>query len=151
MKFITSIALAILSLGLASCLNTGFVGHRYAYDINAEFKSDMSAPVAMNAGFESHSAAAVPPEHSLSVKRLRNSEEIATGEVLSTISRLSIERTSSNPGMEFDCVTVAATGDAADNATKNKAASMAAKAQEDPSTPGIDVATQIATSPSSIR
>lgn len=153
MKLFASIASLLGTMAFSSCGNTAFIGHRVGYDINAEVKSDLSSPVSMNVGFESHSGVAVPPERSLLPNQLTKSTNIPQGDVLPTISRLSIERltvaTGANTtGTEFDFVTVTASGNAAINATKP--ASMAASAQESPSTPAVDAATEIATSRSSI-
>ncbi len=139
------------ALMMCSCANTGFIGHRVAYDVNAEIKSDLSAPVAMNVGFESHSAVAVPPQKSLNLGELISTGKIAGGEVLPTISRLSIQRQTGLTGIEFDYVTITATGDAAENATSNKSKSMAADAQKASATKTPDAATNIATSSDSIE
>lgn len=140
---------ALMLVLLASCSNTAFIGHRDAYDINAELKPDLSAPVSMNVGFESHSAVAVPPQQSLLGGQLWQTDQIAKGDVLPTITRLSIERIAGNTGTEFDYVTVTASGDAAIKTTATQ--KMASSVESDRSSPAVEAVTDIATDPKSIR
>ena len=135
---------------VTSCSNTGFIGHRVGYDINSEIKSDLSAPIAMNVGFESHSGAAIPPEKSLSLGELGKTGSIAEGEILPTISRLSIQKNTGTTGTEHDYVTVTATGDAAVFATRNNNKNMVEDVKNANSSKVSDVATKIATDPESI-
>jgi hypothetical protein len=147
---ISAIALHLL-LG-TSCGNTGFIGHRMAYDINAEVKSDLSSPVSMNVGFESHSGVAVPPRESLTNNQLPGTTNIAKGDVMATVSRLSIERLEGGTyGTEFDYVTATATGQAAINATKPETKESIAASVASPKTQATDALTQIATSTKSIN
>ncbi|WP_411827049.1 hypothetical protein [Luteolibacter sp. AS25] len=145
----TNIKLLLLTAtSLSSCTNTGFIGHRVGYDINAEIKPDLSAPVAFNMGFESHSAVAVPPERSLLPTQLTFTNNVPEGDVLSTISRLSVERLTGSTGAEHDFVT--ASGDAAENVTKGSSLAGGVKAAAATGTP-TDAATQIATTGDSIE
>jgi hypothetical protein len=132
---------------LASCANTAFIGHRTGYDINTEVKPDLSSPVSMNAGFESHSGVAAPPEKSLPPKYLRRTENLPNGQVLPTISRLSIERNIAGAtGAEVEYVTLTATGQAAVNTTDpRKMASISEDAAQNETNPSL--LTQIATEP----
>ncbi len=108
--------LAIIASGLCSCTNITLMGHVAAYDVNAEFKGDPVTPVSMNAGFESHSFVAVPPEHSGHWTENTNHLFLPKGDVLPTISKLKIEGIPSDDslsGVAFDFVSSGATGEAA--------------------------------------
>ena len=115
MKPIRVLAICALSL-LPSCTHVTMLGHVAAYDVNAEFKGDPITPVSMNAGFESHSFVAVPPEHSLTLRENLSGDFLPVGDVLPTISRLRIERIKTEAawkGVAFDFVSSGATGEAA--------------------------------------
>lgn len=99
-----------------SCSDITMLGHIAAYDVNAEFKGDPVTPVSMNAGFESHSFAAVPHAHSLTPTEYAKSDYLPVGDVLPSISRLRIEGIGANDalgGVAFDFVSSGATGLAA--------------------------------------
>jgi len=156
--FLTSCAAAASLSLLASCANTGFIGHRLGYDVNAELKPDMSAPVAFNAGFESHTSVAMPPRKSLSMNDLRNSLKLPKGEVLSSVNRLEIQRIqpsagTNDTGVELDFVTVTATGAAADAATgpKGQTGETIQKSSQTPNSLEVSQITKIATDPASTR
>lgn len=91
----THILLPLFSLpvlALTSCANITFIGHDRAYDINAQLKPDLTAPLAMNAGFESKSILAVPPREPQPLGGLMNRFSLPKGDVLSTISKLDVTR-----------------------------------------------------------
>lgn len=100
-----------------SCTNTAFVGHDRAYDLNVGLAADLTKVVALNAGFEGKSYAAVPPEQPLNPIRLLKSGHVAKGEVLSTLSALKIQRLyldGTNGAATVDFIASTATGEAAD-------------------------------------
>ena len=105
-----------LVAAFTSCTDITLLGHVAAYDINGEFKADPVTPVAMNAGFESHSFAAAPHAHSMKQSEYAKSDFLPVGDVLPTISRLRIEGVGTNDalgGLAFDFVSSGATGKAA--------------------------------------
>lgn len=111
--FLLPISFATL---LPSCTNITMLGHVAAYDINAEFKGDPVTPVGMNAGFESHSFVAVPPEQSGHWRKNFQHDFLPKGDVLPTISKLKIEGIGTSDalgGIAFDFVSSGATGEAA--------------------------------------
>ncbi len=115
MKTSHFLILALLA-PLSSCTNITMLGHVVAYDVNAEFKGDPVTPVSMNAGFESHSFAAVPPVHSGYWWQNFQSKFLPVGDALPTISKLKIQGVPTHDawnGIAFDFVSSGATGEAA--------------------------------------
>ena len=96
------------------------IGHERGYDLNAQLKADMTAPVSMNAGFESRTAVAVPPRKSMMLSELFSRLMMAEGDALSTISRIDVTRVHQDD-RAFDGInylSVLATGKAATQATR---------------------------------
>jgi hypothetical protein len=125
---LTAISAACL---LSGCANSLFVGHKHGIDLETEVKSDMSAPISFNFGYQSHSAIAVPPRKSLSPSDLPKTSQLAEGELLSTYSVFKLQRnvgsvtdpvtgntTSINQPGAFTIRTGLATGSAATNISK---------------------------------
>lgn len=127
MKFFQIRSLLSLSiLGVVSCANTTLVMHKSALDINAEYSSDLTKPVSFNAGYESRAIVAVPPRDSQPLKTLVDQEVVPEGDVLSTVTAVKVERVivrdaKASDSVAFDFIAAAATGKAADEATKNPA------------------------------
>ena len=126
------IHLQILSLMpllfISSCANVTIIGHERGYDLNAQLKADMTAPVSMNAGFESRTAVAVPPRKSMMFSDLFSRLMMAEGDALSTISRIDVTRVHQDD-KAFDGInylSVLATGKAATQATRLAATSATA-------------------------
>ena len=115
--------LALSILGAASCANTTMVMHKNALDINAEYSSDLTKPVSFNAGYESRAFVAVPPRNSQPLQTLVDQQVVPEGDVLSTVTALKVERVivrdaKATDSVAFDYIAAAATGKAADAATK---------------------------------
>jgi hypothetical protein len=119
MKFII-LASSILCLCLSpSCTHITLLGHKSAYDVNAEFSGDPIAPVSLNAGFEGRSFAAVPPKEAVKFWKNLSVRGLPKGDVMSTILELKIEKVTAQgtgSNVAFDYVTSGATGLAADAA-----------------------------------
>lgn len=119
MKIIRIIFIAFSIWHLTSCTHITLLGHKSAYDVNAEFSGDPIAPVSINAGFEGRSFAAVPPKKAVGWWKNFDNKSLPTGDVMSTILQLKIEKVNA-PGafgnVPFDYVTSGATGLAADAA-----------------------------------
>lgn len=104
---------------LSSCTHITLLGHKSAYDINAEFSGDPIAPVSMNAGFEGRSFAAVPPKEAVEWWKNLSPKGLPKGDVMSTMLELKIEKVQAigpTGNVPFDYVTSGATGLAADAA-----------------------------------
>lgn len=120
MKIHHQILSLIPLLCISSCANVTIIGHERGYDLNAQLKADMTAPVSMNAGFESRTAVAVPPRKSMMLSELRSRLLMAEGDALSTISRIDVTRVHQDD-KAFDGInylSVLATGKAATQATR---------------------------------
>ncbi len=114
--------LSLLLIPLASCTHITLLGHKSAYDVNAEFSGDPIAPVSLNAGFEGRSFAAVPPRDAVQWwKNLDPTGGLPKGDVMSTMLELKIIKVQTqgqgaSGNIPFDYVTSGATGLAADAA-----------------------------------
>jgi hypothetical protein len=114
--FILALSLSLI-FNLFSCTHITLLGHKSAYDVNAEFSGDPIAPVSMNAGFEGRSFAAVPPKEAVDFWKNLSVRGLPKGDVLSTMLELKIEKVPSKDvtgNVAFDYVTSGATGLAAD-------------------------------------
>jgi hypothetical protein len=122
MKSITLASSTFFIYTLTSCTHITLLGHKSAYDVNAEFSGDPIAPVSMNAGFEGRSFAAVPPKEAVSLWENLIPKRLPEGDVMSTILELKIEKVQPQgvqgalDNVPFDYVTSGATGLAADAA-----------------------------------
>lgn len=108
----------LLTIGLsASCTHITMLGHKSAYDVNAEFSGDPIAPVSLNAGFEGRSFAAVPPREAVHWIKNLDPNKLPKGDVMSSLLELKIQKVEDSGqygAVPFDYVTSGATGLAAD-------------------------------------
>lgn len=133
--FTTSLA----SIGLFSCTHITMLGHKTAYDVNAEFSGDPIAPVSLNAGFEGRTFAAVPPREAIPWNLNFMPTKLPKGDVMSSILELKIEKMKTQgtgAAVPFDYVTSGATGLAADAAAGADPTSSSASLQENPASGG---------------
>lgn len=118
-----------LVLLLGSCTHITMLGHKSAYDVNAEFSGDPIAPVSLNAGFEGRSYAAVPPKAAVFWWENFYPDRLPKGDAMSSLLELKIEKHPAigpYSGVAVDYVTSGATGLAADAAAGASAQSVPA-------------------------
>jgi hypothetical protein len=131
MRFTCLLTVISAACLLPGCANSLFVGHKHGVDLETEVKSDLSAPISFNLGYQSHSAIAVPPRKSLPFVDLAKTSRIAEGDLLSTYSVFKLQRdvgsltdpatgktVSINQPGAFTIRTGLATGSAATNISK---------------------------------
>lgn len=120
MKLILNIALPVVCLALPACTHIMVLGHKSAYDVNAEFSGDPIAPVSLNAGFEGRSFAAVPPKKAVPWHENFDEKKLPGEDVMSSLLELKIEKVerekTATGNVLFDYVTSGATGLAAEAA-----------------------------------